>query len=644
MSRIHSAATFGLPLAAFTAWFLLYLPSAWAFHNDPLQLTHPLWTVAGGILNTLEPLSRGLPGWLLSGLGPLILLTVCVSLVFVEQRVTAYVLLLVTGATGISAFRYVVPVIGNALQPYAPSAHDPLAHAPLTTPMDVVFQSVGLLPQAVSAVAVEFGGSIAVGVTALIAAGAFRRALLTDPLRRGFFFGKGDNAGWMPAKIAKQLTNDGVPLGRYDGRPLCYPHRDPSRTFYQGHHFVIAATRSGKGVGAVVPAILDHDGPVTVVDIKGENLAVTRRHRTDRGFEVLALNPFGILEPSQTTLNPLDFIRDDHVSEDCAALAVAMIREESSDAGAHLMRLARDLVAAAIEVVYTQAAPEDRHLITVLDLLTGPGADTAFRAWMESPGLCGGRPARAISSFMGNDSKERNLVISTVRANLAFAGGDRMQAFLKNSGLKPDHILSGRTDIFIVIPLEQVEAQRNFLRLVTALVVNTIVSSPRRKLATSMLMVLDEFPVLGAMAQIKDLFTIGAGSNIVLLTIVQDLARLRDVWGHNGAQSLLAQSATVRVMGLGAGDGDTACWVSELLPKISVHREGRSYDSDDLMSKRVNFSEVERPLLTPDEVLSLPTTKLLALFRGQKPLLLDKIVYHRDREYRGRFDPNPYAD
>ncbi|WP_281029327.1 type IV secretory system conjugative DNA transfer family protein [Rhizobium azibense] len=61
----------------------------------------------------------------------------------------------------------------------------------------------------------------------------------------------------------------------------------------------MAGTRAGKGVSVVIPAIIDHDGPVAVLDIKGENSAVTLRIRRSLGRRVVVLNPFGVIEPSK---------------------------------------------------------------------------------------------------------------------------------------------------------------------------------------------------------------------------------------------------------------------------------------------------------------------------------------------------------
>lgn len=619
MTSRHDIAAAAAVGTAYGLWGGLAVPASALYRlGEPLSVA--LWHHAPAIADALEPASRAIPPFVLTALGP------------GAALVTAVLLLPRRPAMGAAA------LLGSASW----------GLAPLRDVVDVVLSSPNLTID-FSSLADFYGGSLIAGGLSLLplAIPAIRKSLIIAPIRRARNTRRDATAGWAPPELVRHLAAaGGMPLGRVGRDILRYPSRDPSEILYQGHHFIIAATRSGKGVGAVIPAILDHTGPVTCIDIKGENFAVCRAAREAMGYKVVALNPFNVLELGGISLNPLDFISRDDMDSGAGALAVSLIREEAGTGGAdHFIRLARALVAAAIEVVMTVAEPHDRHLVTVLDVICGPGAANAFAEWIKSPDLCGGRPARAVASFMGHDTKERDMVISTVRANIGFIGGDKMQSFFTASqnNMVPDDLLNGKTDVFIIMPLEQITAQQNFFRLVVSLFVNTIIGSKARKLSSSMLMVLDEFPVLGAMDQIKDLFTIGAGSNIQLLTIAQDIARLRDVWGHNGAQSLLAQSASIRVLGLGAGDIDTAKFVSELLPRIAIRREGTSFDGADVTMDRANYSESDKPLMTPDEILKMPSGKGLCILRGHNPVMTDKIVYYKDRNYQQRAGKNPYS-
>jgi type IV secretion system protein VirD4 len=72
--------------------------------------------------------------------------------------------------------------------------------------------------------------------------------------------------------------------------------------------------------------------------------------------------------------------------------------------GAHFAEMARQLVAAAIEVIVTQEEPDRRNLIAVADLLLSSKLDATLEAWADSTHLVGHRPAQTILRAGGIES------------------------------------------------------------------------------------------------------------------------------------------------------------------------------------------------------------------------------------------------
>ena len=98
-------------------------------------------------------------------------------------------------------------------------------------------------------------------------------------------------------KAAGLLDPDGVVLGRYDREYL--RHDGPE------HVLCFAPTRSGKGVGLVVPTLLTWPGSAIVHDIKGENWQLTAGFRARHG-RVLLFDP---TNPNSSAYNPLLEVR-----------------------------------------------------------------------------------------------------------------------------------------------------------------------------------------------------------------------------------------------------------------------------------------------------------------------------------------------
>ena len=69
-----------------------------------------------------------------------------------------------------------------------------------------------------------------------------------------------------------------------------------------------APTRSGKGVGVVIPNLLNWPDSAVVLDIKGENYAITAGYRARHGQAVYAFSPFDESARSHRW-NPLTAVR-----------------------------------------------------------------------------------------------------------------------------------------------------------------------------------------------------------------------------------------------------------------------------------------------------------------------------------------------
>ena len=164
----------------------------------------------------------------------------------------------------------------------------------------------------------------------VICATPFARKLLLEPLKTLCSEGgkkpleKGPwQAGFMEKANVRVLTSNkkGLPLGLVPsswGRTgkLARFKENPDKGWLGGHHLVISGSRGGKGVSCVLPAILDHEGPVAVLDIKGELFSTTRRYRQSLGRKVVVLNPFNFVEKNKVHWNPLQYIRKDHFDID----------------------------------------------------------------------------------------------------------------------------------------------------------------------------------------------------------------------------------------------------------------------------------------------------------------------------------------
>ncbi|EIX0138091.1 type IV secretory system conjugative DNA transfer family protein [Escherichia coli] len=450
--------------------------------------------------------------------------------------------------------------------------------------------------------------------------------------------------------LARPGQRDGLTLARVPNAPAGF---DP-RFRYIGHVVTVAPNGSGKGIGQVIPNLLDYPGSCLVLDVKGENAAVTARARRELGHAVHVVDPFGVTgQPSAgfNVLDRLDLGTPDCVSESAILADALVIAGGKNQEGAdHWDESAKNLLQGVMLHVAGLDAGR-RHLGELRRLLTQDEAGTLeLLADMASDEAAAyGLPARAANTLMGMSDRERGSVLSTARRNTAFLDDPRIVAALSRSDFDLSAIKSELMTVYLVMPANRIGPNARFLRLFIGSVLTAITSSatqPPYRVA----FVLDEFAQLGYMKAIEDAVSLMRGYGLAFWVFLQDLSQLKGVYPR--WQTFLANSAKVF---FGTDDYDTAKYVSDSLGKATIEYEtantGRNSGAGiggpgaSLNRGKSSGSSQQisgRELLTPDEVMRLGPERPLVLVKGEYPYLLARLNYLADQEYAGRADPNPY--
>lgn len=450
--------------------------------------------------------------------------------------------------------------------------------------------------------------------------------------------------------LARPGQRDGLTLARVPNAPAGL---DP-RFRYIGHVVTVAPNGSGKGIGQVIPNLLDYPGSCLVLDVKGENAAVTARARRELGHAVHVVDPFGVTGQPSAGFNVLDRIdlgTPDCVSESAILADALVIAGGKNQEGAdHWDESAKNLLQGVMLHVAGLDAGR-RHLGELRRLLTQDEAGTLeLLADMASDEAAAyGLPARAANTLMGMSDRERGSVLSTARRNTAFLDDPRIVAALSRSDFDLSAIKSELMTVYLVMPANRIGPNARFLRLFIGSVLTAITSSatqPPYRVA----FVLDEFAQLGYMKAIEDAVSLMRGYGLAFWVFLQDLSQLKGVYPR--WQTFLANSAKVF---FGTDDYDTAKYVSDSLGKATIEYEtantGRNSSTGiggpgaSLNRGKSSGSSQQiggRELLTPDEVMRLGPERPLVLVKGEYPYLLARLNYLADREYTGRADPNPY--
>lgn len=450
------------------------------------------------------------------------------------------------------------------------------------------------------------------------------------------------------------LVELNTPAGFALARAGNTPSSLDQRFYYTGHVVTVAPTGSGKGIGAVIPNLLDYPGSALVLDVKGENAAVTARARRELGQKVFVVDPFGVTKGETHAFNLLDRLNPNDpecVSESAMLADCLVIVDAKGSDGAHFDESAKTLLQGLMLYVVGQDDPAKRNLGELRRMITtGEEEFDATLAMMAADDAYAfGIPARAANTLMGMADRERGSVLSTARRHTAFLDDPRIAAALSHSDFDLAKIKSELMTVYLVLPANKIGTNARFVRGFIGAIIAAITSSsqqPPHRVA----FLLDEFGQLGYMKSIEDAVSLLRGYGLSFWVFIQDLSQLKGVYPK--WQTFLANSAKTFY---GTDDYDTAKYVSDSLGQATIefetHNEGKNSGGGlsgggGSMNRGASSGSSQqftgRHLLTPDEVMRLGPERPIILLKGEYPYQLTRLNYLVDAEYVGKADPNPY--
>lgn len=412
------------------------------------------------------------------------------------------------------------------------------------------------------------------------------------------------------------------------------------------HLITIAPTRSGKGVGAIIPNLLTANRSILCIDPKGENARITARARLGFG-PVEVLDPFGVSGLLSASFNPLDGLDPDslELAEDAALLADALVYDPPGQTGeAHWNEEAKALITGVVLYVVCHGKAEARNLVTVRDLLTAaPEALADMLSTMQKSTCAGGLVARAANRHLSKSGREAAGVLSSAQRHTHFLDSQRMAAVLEHSDFRFEDLKAGVCTVFLVLPPERLSTHARWLRLLVAQSIGALAKSTARP-ERPVLLLLDEFAALGRLEPLEQAFGLMAGYDLQLWPILQDLHQLRSVYGER-AGTFLSNAGLIQIFNV--GDVETASWVSRSMGSGTVAYlttgSGESQSPGPMMLSQTTTSTsttehlVKRELLTPDEVMRLDSSLEILLRQAQAPVAALKVRYFAEREFSGWF-------
>ncbi len=452
-------------------------------------------------------------------------------------------------------------------------------------------------------------------------------------------YGSARWADFSDVKDAGLLADRGVVLGLYNAEYL--RHDGPE------HVLAVAPTRSGKGVGLVVPTLLSWTGSAVVHDIKGENWVLTAGWRSQFSHCLM----FDPTSPLSARFNPLTEVRKGPKEvRDVQNIADILVdpdgtreRRDHWDKTAHTL-----LTGAILHVLYSE---EEKTLHRVATFLADPGRsiERTLRIMLTTNHLGSeAEPhvhpvvASVARELLNKSDNERSGVVSTAMSLLGLYRDPIIAATTATSDWRIIDLLQAErpVSLYLVVPPSDLSRTRPLMRLILNQIARRLTeelpaqikSGPKRQL----LLMLDEFPALGRLDFFEGALAFLAGYGVRCFLIAQSLNQIDKAYGTNNA---IVDNCHVRVA-FAPNDERTAKRLSDTLGTMTELRAQRNLAghrlSPWLTRLAVAEQETPRPLLTAGEILQLPADQQLVLVSGTPPIRACKLRFFTDTNFQRR--------
>lgn len=453
--------------------------------------------------------------------------------------------------------------------------------------------------------------------------------------------------------VARDDYDKTILVGQYN------EHGKKEYLCYGGYQFVMLAapTRSGKGVGIVIPNCLNYSDSLVVLDIKLENFDKTAGFRAKSGQEVYLFAPYDEYEagrqpgksaPMRThRYNPFDYISDDPANRmgDIDSIAQAFYNnpnskdkffdEQAKDLfrGITLLVLETPGIPHTLGEVFRQssgygkALPE--HLNEMIEKAKAEGRPYSDECVAAISRVC----TLSDNTFAG--------VKGSMQVPLMPWANPRVDAATSASDFDLRDVRKKKMTIYVGITPNKLAEAKNIINLFFDQLINQntkTLPQQDKSLKYQCLLVLDEFTAAGKINQISQSISYQAGYNMRVLTIIQNKSQLEDVYGKPGALTLMSNHALMIMYAPSPVVQSDANEYSEMLGYQTVKSTSHSRSFGKQGSRSDSTSDQKRALMLPQELKEMDMWEEIVSLEHTKPIRCAKIKYFEDPTFTARVD------
>ncbi len=438
------------------------------------------------------------------------------------------------------------------------------------------------------------------------------------------------------------------------------------------HIAAIAPTRSGKGVGLVIPTLLAWEHSAVIHDMKGELWNLTAGYRK-KGLNNVVLKFDPAASSGSCKFNPLAEVNVGEESEvaEVQNLVTIIVDPDGKGLNDHWSKTAHAFLTGVILYLLHQAKNEGRKTATLTEVasaLSDPSrdikelyeemrtAEIKEEADPDNPDkkrmVVHPVVASAGRDMLNRPDQERGSVLSTAMSYLSLYRDNLVADNISESDFKiRDLMHSDRlVSLYLVVRPADKDRLKPLMRLILNQIVRTLTADPIQfkdgkpdpQYKHRLLLMLDEFPSFGKLEVFQEALAFIAGYGIKAYLIMQDLTQLHAAYSAN--ESIIS-NCHIR-LAYAPNNPKTAEWMSKMLGITTQVWKSATVSGKRMGGMLKNVSEsyqtVARPLMTPDEVMRLKAPRkngkgeitesgeMLIFVSGHTPIKGTQILYFQE--------------
>jgi type IV secretory pathway TraG/TraD family ATPase VirD4 len=421
----------------------------------------------------------------------------------------------------------------------------------------------------------------------------------------------------------------------------------------------ISPQGGGKTTASSIPILLSYDGPAFVFDVKGELWSVTARHRREIfKRDIVVIDPFGVTKNEgfknnksadllkEFKFNPFDWIPEDRKERDrmLNTFAASFVINEGGSV-THFDDNAKILIRGYIDYMMSFDRSQ-RNLPTLYQIMSASSeeAEITFNQMSQLDGRAGA----AANQIKRVGADERGSILSTSYRQIDWMGDSNLQETLSESNFDLADFLKGNTDIFVVLPEDQVKEHNRLFRMILSLLMGMIVTTtPQNLPKKKMLFLLEELAQLGYTPDVEKCIEVLRARGVVVWTVFQTLSQIEMFEKPD-----LFKGAAIKQI-FTNDDTKTMEWIQTLGGKKTVLTKTISNNTGDSRQRLQAFGgtvsngegesihETGVDLIQLNEIRELTFDEQYIFMHGVKPIRCKKVRYFEHSYFLGKFDKNP---